>query len=67
MVMNNYELKPCPFCGKTKGFFAKIYGMQLYDNHGNEAGYTIDKESKTVRCINCGHRINLKALQKKMI
>ena len=56
------ELSPCPFCGKTKGYYTKIYGIQYYSSCGEDDGYEIDKESKIARCCSCNHRVNLKKI-----
>ena len=56
------RIKHCPFCGGLNGFYANLYGIQLYANTGESAGYEVVKESKIVRCVSCGHRIDLKKL-----
>ena len=56
------ELKPCPFCQQTRGFYTNLHGRQYYDNRGNSAGYDFVRESKIKRCLSCGHKVNFNRL-----
>ena len=68
------ELIACQYCGKTSGYYTKLYGTQYYSSCGEDAGYEIDKEGKIARCYivcrivlcnSCNHRVNLKKIKEE--
>ena len=57
--------KGCPKCG-CGSFYSKFIGTQYYKANGEPDGYLLgDRETKTVRCLNCGYRTTLERLRKK--
>ena len=50
------ELKPCPKCGSTKGYYTNFRGLQFYNANGEQRGWCMDgAETQKMHCLNCNY------------
>jgi len=47
----------CPKCGSQQ-FYSTIRGVQYYNEFMEPYGYIIETESKSMKCLGCGHRFD---------
>ena len=46
----------CKHCGSDIGFFAKIRGVQYYDENAEPQGFEVDTQGCSIYCRNCNKR-----------